>query len=207
MNKVHKNGRSSLPTTLSAILAAALAFTLTACGGNKPPMVADSTATGNKRLSDTPEEELANKLSQKQKESIPWGIGIGISTGRQMARTESIAQARTETARNAKTIVTGLFDNYAKNVNEEVKGISQDKINNFVDTQIEGSYVFETIMEFNEQSQKYSVYTLVLLDPSRIEEALKAAVKNQEEMELHNASEKMQERIEQMKAEYNRLKK
>jgi hypothetical protein len=193
--------------TLAAGLVLAIVLTFNACGGSKPPTVADSAVTGNKRLTDAPEIELENKLSQKQRESIPWGVGIGVSTDRQMARTESIAQAQAATARNAKLMVTGLFDAYAKNVNGEAKRISEDKINNFVDTQIEGSYVFETIMEFNEQSQKYSVFTLVLLDPSRIEEALKAAMENQEEMELRVASEKMQERIEQMKAEYRGLKK
>jgi len=190
---------------LVAGISLTLAFTF-GCGGSKPT-VTDSTATGNKRLADAPEMELEKKLTQKQRESIPWGVGVGVSTDRQMARTESVAQAQAATARNAKLLVTGLFDAYAKNVNGEAKRISEDKINNFVDTQIEGSYVFETIMEFNEQDKKYSVYTLVLLDPDRIAEALKLAVDNQEEMELRVASEKMQERIEQMKAEYRGLKK
>ncbi|MDR0516010.1 MAG: hypothetical protein LBH25_03100 [Fibromonadaceae bacterium] len=34
MNKVHKNGRPSLPTTLAAGLMLAMAFTLNACGGD-----------------------------------------------------------------------------------------------------------------------------------------------------------------------------
>jgi len=190
---------------LAASFGLALAFTI-GCGGSKPT-VTDAAVTGNKRLADAPEVELQNKLSQKQKESIPWGVGTGVSTDRQMARTESIAQAQAATARNARLKVTGLLDGYAKNVNGEAKRITEDKINNFVDTQIEGSYVFETIMEFNEQDKKYSVYTLVLLDPDRIAEALKTAMDNQEEMELRVASEKMQERLEQMKAEYRGLKK
>ena len=151
--------------------------------------------------------ELENKLSPKQRESVPWGVGIGVSTDRQMARTESIAQAQAATARNAKLKVTGLLDGYAQNVNGEAKRITEDKINNYVDTQIEGSYVFDTIMEYNEQNQRYSVYTIVLLDPSRIAEALKAAIDAQEEAELRAASGKMQERLEQMRAEYNGLRK
>ena len=184
----------------TAVFALALVFTI-GCGGSKP------AATGNKRLADAPEAELEKKLTQTQRESIPWGVGVGVSTDRQMARTESIAQAQAATARNSKLLVTGLLDAYAKNVNGEAKRITEDKINNFVDTQIEGSYVFETIMEFNEQDKKYSVYTLVLLDPDRIAQALKAATDNQEEMELRVASEKMQEKLEQMKAEYRGLKK
>ncbi|MDR2594300.1 MAG: hypothetical protein LBC87_05980 [Fibromonadaceae bacterium] len=191
-----------LPT---AIFALALLFTV-GCGGSKPT-VTDAAVTGNKRLSDTPEAELEKKLTQQQRESVPWGVGVGVSTDRQMARTESIAQAQAATARNSKLMVTGLLDAYAKNVNGEAKRITEDKINNFVDTQIEGSYVYETIMEFNEQDKKYSIYTLVLLDPDRIAEALKAAMDNQEEMELRVASEKMQEKLEQMKAEYRGLKK
>jgi len=198
--------KNKLGRFLLAVAFAAMAFTLSSCGGSKQA-VADSTVTGNKRLSDAPEMELENKLTQKQRESIPWGIGVGVSTDRQMARSESIAQSQAATARNAKLKVSGLFDGYAKNVNGDAKRITEDKINNFVDTQIEGSYVFETIMEFNEQTQKYSVYTLVLLDPSRIADALKAAIDNQEEMELRVASEKMQERLEQMKAEYSGIKK
>jgi hypothetical protein len=193
-------------TKIALVAGISLALALTSCGGSKPA-VTDSVATGNKRLADAPEIELENKLTQKQRESIPWGVGIGVSDDRQMARTESIAQAQTATARNAKTLVTALFDAYAKNVNKQAQRITQDKINNFVDTEIEGSYVFETIMEFNEQKQQYSVYTLVLLDPSRIADALKAAMDNQEEMELRVASEKMQEKLEQMKAEYRGLKK
>jgi len=191
------------------VLAAGISLTLAltfGCGSSKPT-VTDSTVTGNKRLADAPEMELEKKLSQNQRENIPWGIGVGVSTDRQMARTESVAQAQAATARNAKLMVTGLFDAYAKNVNGEARRISEDKINNFVDTQIEGSYVFETIMEFNEQDKKYSVYTLVLLDPDRIADALKAALDNQEEMELRVASEKMQEKLEKMKAEYRGLKK
>jgi len=182
-----------------------LTFTI-GCGGSKAK-ISDADATGNKRLKETPEEELGKKLTQKQRESIPWGIGIGVSTDRQMARTESIAQAQAATARNSKLLVTGLLDAYAKNINGEAKRITEDKINNFVDTQLEGSYVFETIMEFNEQEKKYSVYSLVLLDPDRIAEGLKAAMANQEEMELRVASEKMQERLEEMKAQYRGLKK
>jgi len=189
----------------TAILGLALSLTV-GCGSSKAK-ISDATATGNKRLAETPEEELGKKLTQKQRESIPWGIGVGVSTDRQMARTESIAQAQAATARNSKLLVTGLLDAYAKNVNGEAKRITEDKINNFVDTQLEGSYVYETIMEFNEQEKKYSVYSLVLLDPDRIAEALKSAVANQEEMELRVASEKMQERLEQMKAEYRGLKK
>jgi len=190
---------------LAAGIVLALSLT-TGCGGSKAT-VADAAVTGNKRLADAPEAELEKKLTQQQRESIPWGVGVGVSTDRQMARTESIAQAQAATARNSKLIVTGLLDAYAKNVNGEAKRITEDKINNFVDTQLEGSYVYETIMEFNEQDKKYSIYTLVLLDPDRIAEALKAAMANQEEMELRVASEKMQERLEQMKAEYRGLKK
>jgi hypothetical protein len=191
---------------LVAAISIASAFTFSSCGGSKAT-VTDAAATGNKRLSDAPEMELERKLTQTQRESIPWGIGTGVSTDRQMARTESIAQAQTATARNAQLMITGLFDTYAKNVNGEAKRIAEDKINNFVNTQIQGSYVFETVMEFNEQDKKYSIYTLVLLDPSRIADALKAAIDNQEELELRVASEKMQERLEQMKAEYSGLKK
>jgi len=190
---------------LTVSISLALAFTV-GCGGSKAK-VTDAAVTGNKRLADAPEDELGKKLTQKQRESIPWGVGVGVSTDRQMARTESIAQAQAATARNSKLLVTGLLDAYAKNVNGEAKRITEDKINNFVDTQLEGSYVYETIMEFNEQDKKYSVYSLVLLDPDRIAEGLKAAVANQEEMELRVASEKMQERLEQMKAEYRGLKK
>ena len=199
MNKTKMFSKIALVAGISL----ALALTL-GCAGNT---VQNSAATGNKRLADAPEIELENKLSQKQRESIPWGVGTGISTDRQMARTESIAQAQAATARNAKLKVSGLIDSYAKNANGEAKRITEDKINNYVDTQIEGSYVFETIMEFNEQDKKYSVYTLVLLDPNRIAEALKAAMEAQEEAELKAASGKMQERLEQMKAEYNALRK
>jgi len=189
---------------LAASISLAMALTF-GCAGNKSA----DTASGSKskRIADAPEIELENKLTESQRKSIPWGIGTGVSTDRQMARTESIAQAQAATARNSKLIVTGLLDAYAKNVNGEAKRITEDKINNFVDTQIEGSYVFETIMEFNEEDKKYSVYTLVLLDPDRIAEALKAALGNQEEKELRAASEKMQDRLEQMKAEYRGLKK
>jgi len=190
---------------LTASVSLVLAFTI-GCGGSKPA-VADSAVTGNKRLADAPEMELEKKLSQKQRESIPWGIGVGVSTDRQMARTESVAQAQAATARNSKLLVTGLLDAFAENVNGEAKRITEDKINNYVDTQIEGSYVFETIMEYNEADKKYSVYSLVLLDPDRIAEALKAAIKSQETAELRIASEKMQDRLEQMKAEYRGLKK
>ncbi|MDR0515724.1 MAG: fibrobacter succinogenes major paralogous domain-containing protein [Fibromonadaceae bacterium] len=55
MNKVHKNGRFGLPTTLAAGLALAMAFTLSACGGDggggngdeAPP----SSSSGNGSLS------------------------------------------------------------------------------------------------------------------------------------------------------------
>jgi hypothetical protein len=56
-------------------------------------------------------------------------------------------------------------------------------------------------MEFNEQSQKFSVYTLVLLDPNRVIEALKA----QEELGLLADDAKMQEEMDKMRAEYKNL--
>jgi len=194
---------------LVAAISVAMAITISSCGKTNPEpvTVSTATATGNKRIADAPEIELENKLTQEQRQSIPWGVGIGVSTDRQMARTESIAQAQMATGRNSKAIVSGLLDGYAKNVNGDAKRIAEDKINSFVDTQLDGSYVFETIMEFNEQDKKYSVYTLVLLDPSRIAEALKAAIASQEEQELVIASENMQIRLEQMKTEYNKLRK
>lgn len=189
---------------VAASFSLALVFTISSCASNTTQSAA---VTGNKRLTDAPEVELERKLTTTQREDIPWGVGIGVSTDRQMARTEAIAQAQAATARNAKLKVSGLIDGYAKNVNGEAKRITEDKINNYVDTQIEGSYVFESIIEFNEQDKKYSVYALVLLDPDRIAEALKSAMEAQEEMELRAASEKMQERLDKMKAEYNKLKK
>ena len=202
------NRTKSILVAAGISLALALTF---GCAGSKantePGTVSTATATGSKRIADAPEIELENKLTQEQRSSIPWGVGIGISTDRQMARTESIAQAQMATGRNSKTIVSGLLDGYAKNVNGEAKRITEDKINNFVDTQLDGAYVFETIMEFNDQDKKYSVYTLVLLDPSRLADALKAAIASQQEQELVAASENMQMRLDQMKAEYNKLKK
>ena len=194
---------------LVAAISIAMAITISSCAKSNPEpvTVSTATATGNKRIADAPEIELENKLTQEQRQSVPWGVGIGVSTDRQMARTESIAQAQMAAGRNSKAIVSGLLDGYAKNVNGDAKRMAEDKINSFVDTQLDGSYVFETIMEFNEQDKKYSVYTLVLLDPSRIAEALKAAIASQQEQELIAASENMQQRLEQMRAEYNKLKK
>ncbi|MDR0517308.1 MAG: hypothetical protein LBH25_09730 [Fibromonadaceae bacterium] len=57
MNKVHKNGRASLPTTLAAILAAALAFT--ACGGSKPPTEAQPVS---QQLQQPPPQQGASSL-------------------------------------------------------------------------------------------------------------------------------------------------
>jgi hypothetical protein len=186
---------------LAAGISLALAFTF-GCAGKT---VKNAEATGNNRIANAPEVELENKLSPKQRESIPWGVGVGISTDRQMARTESIAQAQAAVARNAKLKVTGLLDGYAKNVNEEAKRITEDKVNNYVNTQIEGSYVLETIMEFNNDSKKYSIYTLVLLNPEKIKTGLSTI--SREELELRYDSQKMQERLEKMNEEYNNLAK
>jgi len=184
---------------ITAALSLALAFTF----GCSKDTVKSSEATGTKRIVDAPELELEKKLSEKQRESIPWGIGTGISTDRQMARTESIAYGQAAVARSAKAQLNGLLKTYQKNVNEQPNKMTEELMNNYVDTQLEGSYVFETIMEFDENSKKYSVYTLVLLNPEKIESGLSTVSK--EELELRYDRQKMQEEIDRRKAEYRNL--
>ncbi|MDR0517174.1 MAG: hypothetical protein LBH25_09050 [Fibromonadaceae bacterium] len=171
MNKVHKNGRPSLPTTLAAIIAAALAFT--ACGGSKPPPVEN----GNVRVS-TPATELLDLANEKYQDHY-FGIGDGVSTKESMAYDIASAKARNELALYMQAQINGKLKNAGLNsINDEAAETTMSRIVQETQSALSDVRIQKRETMYNKDTGKYTVYVLVSVPQNAANEALKRQVSN-----------------------------
>jgi hypothetical protein len=133
---------------------------------------------------------------------IPCGIGIGESTDEMVARNVSADESRTDLAKSMSTYVQRLSEQYAQNVSSEAKKIWEEGVRQLTDKEINGATVYKTITQYNGESNRYKIYSLIVLSPEVFKNAVASASANQEEFELRVKKDDMMKKLDAGVADY-----
>jgi hypothetical protein len=187
-----------------ATLLAALAFAffagsfLVSCGGAQK-----ASAKGYETV-ETPASELESIKAEMEKDNIASGIGIGESESELTARKIAADESRAALAASIQTIVERMSESYTQNVNAGSKTIWEEGTRNIVMQQVNGSTVYKTIPQFNEDNNQWKIYVLTVLNPEIFKKALETApaVDNQEELEMRVKKDEMMGKMDAAIATY-----
>ncbi|MDR2577953.1 MAG: FecR family protein [Chitinispirillales bacterium] len=114
-------------------------------------------------------EEIKRML---ESDGIPASIGIAESDDEMTARTISSDAARTELATAMSTQVQRISESYVQNINGEAKRMWEEGVRQLTDVNVRGSSVHTTITQMNPQTGRFRVYSLMVLQPERMKNAL-----------------------------------
>jgi class 3 adenylate cyclase len=182
--------------TLAAIALSAMAFT--SCASKSQQAAA---ARGFETVT-TPATELEDMKRDMESKYIPCGIGIGESTDEMVARNVSADESRTDLAKSMSTYVQRLSEQYAQNVSSEAKKIWEEGVRQLTDKDINGATVYKTVTQYNGDSNRYKIYSLIVLSPEVFKKAVMAASANQEELELRVKKDDMMKKLDAGVADY-----
>jgi len=186
------------------VAASALAL-LSSCGGKATKSQKEAQAASSRGFETitTPTTELEAKKRDLEDKNIPCGIGIGESTDESVARDMASDAARTEIATSIGAQVQRLSESYAQNVNGEAKKLWEEGVRQLTNEHIRGSRVLQTISQYNKESDRYKVYTLMVLDPNLFKKAIVEASARDEEFELRVKKDDMMKKLDANIAEYD----
>jgi len=184
---------------LVAVVAAATL--MNSCGGKKPS-AAQLAAQGGFETITTPSNELEDIQRSLESKNIPSGLGIGESTDEQIARNVSSDQARTNLATSIGVQVQRLSEMYAQNVSGEAKSIWEEGVRQITRQHVAGATVHKTITQFNKDTGRYKIYSLIILNPSLFKAAMADAMARNEEFELRVKKDDMMSKLDANIAEY-----
>jgi len=183
----------------AAIFALAIAFTFTSCGPSK----AQQAATGGFESVKTPADELLEIKKDMESNFIPCGIGMGESTDEMVARNISGDEARTDMAKTLNTFVERLSESYAQNVSNEAKKIWEEGVRQSTHKELNGATSFKSIVQFNKENNHFKIYSLYVMNPDLLKNAVQAAAAGQEELELRVKKDDMMNKLNEGTAAYN----
>jgi len=199
MSASKKMGR--LAVTVVAVAAAAF---MNSCGGSKTgPKSAPPAATGGFITVSTPASELEEIQRTLEDKGIPCGIGIGESSDEMVAKNVSTDEARTAVAKSLDVQVQRMSESYAQNVGNEAKKIWEEAVRQITDQHIKGSRVYKSVLQQNPENGHFKYYSLIVLDPSILKQAVLEAASRQEEFELRVKKDDMMAKMDANIAEYN----
>ena len=186
------------------VAASALAL-LSSCGGKatKSQKEAQTASARGFETVTTPTSELEAKKRDLEDKNIPCGIGIGESTDESVAHNMASDEARTEIAKSIDVQVQRLSESYAQNVNGEAKKIWEEGVRQITNQHVRGSKVLQTISQYNKETDRYKIYTLMVLDPKLFKEAIVEASARDEEFELRVKKDEMMSKLDANIAEYD----
>jgi len=141
--------------------------------------------------------ELEDMQRQLEGDGIASAIGIGESDDEQVARTTSADAARAQLATNMNTQVQRLSESYAQNINGEAKKMWEEGVRQITDVSVRGTTVHTTITQYRKSDGRFKVYSLMVLDPSRMKHTLSHnADKVAEEYELRVKKDDMMSKMD-----------
>jgi hypothetical protein len=111
------------------------------------------------------------------------------------ARKISSDNARAQLATAMSTQVQRISESYAQNVNGESKKIWEEGVRQITDVSVRGSSVHTTITQMNPENRRFKVYSLMVLDPSRMKNAFSGML-DREEQELRIKKDDMMSRLD-----------
>ncbi|MDR0518084.1 MAG: hypothetical protein LBH25_13685 [Fibromonadaceae bacterium] len=179
MNRVKNKGVAAgyAPTIFTAVLALAITFTLTACGGSKPP----SPANGFEETS-TPSSELRKKCLKDYKDFY-CGIGDEVSSDEYAATTFAETKARANMSTAIASLVKRVAGISTGNTTDKdalagaTERIGEESKNDLVDVTVQ-----ETKVLYNKEEKKYHVYAMVTVSKKDFLEKLKARIGANQEL-------------------------
>jgi hypothetical protein len=193
---------------LAVVAVAAAAALLSSCGGNKTKQTkeqreATAAASRGYETVTTPATELEGIKRELEEKNIPCGIGIGESTDEQTARNVSSDEARTEVAKSLDAQVQRLSESYAQNVDSEAKKIWEEAVRQITNQHIRGSNTVKSIVQYNKDTNRYKIYTLLVMDPKLFKESVEQSLARDEEFELRVKKDDMMRKLDANIAEYD----
>lgn len=185
------------------MLVAAVAATslVVSCGGSSTGPGPAASQKGFKTVS-SPFNELEEIKRDLESKNMPAGLGLGESNDEQIARTISADDARTKLATDMGAQVQRLMESYAQNVNNEAKKIWEEGVRQLTNEHIRGSIIYKTITQYNEDTDRYKVYSLIVMNPQLFKAALEQAMQSNEEFELRVKKDDMMSKMDANIAEY-----
>jgi len=192
--------------TVVVVAVSALAL-FVSCGGKKTTKdqreAQAASARGFETVT-TPSTELEAKKRDLEEKNIPCGIGIGESTDESVAHNMASDEARTEIAKSIDVQVQRLSESYAQNVDSEAKKIWEEGVRQLTNQHVRGSKVLQTISQYNKESDRYKIYTLMVLDPKLFKDAISEAIDaREEEFELRVKKDEIMSKLDANIAEYD----
>jgi hypothetical protein len=185
-------------STLTIAAVALTAIVFTSCASKSQQAAA---ARGFETVT-TPATELEDMKRDMESKYIPCGMGIGESTDEMVARNVSADESRTDLAKSMSTYVQRLSEQYAQNVSSEAKKIWEERVKQLTDKERNGATVYKTVTQYNGDSNRYKIYSLIVLSPDVFKNAVAAASANNEELELRVKKDDMMQKLDAGVADY-----
>ncbi|MCF0225267.1 MAG: hypothetical protein HUK20_13445 [Fibrobacter sp.] len=125
---------------------------------------------------ESPADELEKEGRKFYEKGILYGIGIASATDEITARSQSLSEARSQIAQSVQSHITRYKEQYAKNVEGEAQKIWEEKVNAYTSKSLSGATEVRVVNYFDETSRKYRAYSLVILNPRIVKNALQEAL-------------------------------
>jgi hypothetical protein len=193
---------------IATVAMAATAALFSSCGGSKTGPTPEqqsaqaASARGFQTIT-TPDSELRPIANDLEDKNIPCAIGMGQSTDEGIARTTAADDARAKLAVSIDAQVQRMSESYAQNVDGEAKKIWEEGVRQITNQNIRGSRIIKEIAQFNPETNRYQIYVLIALDPSKFKAALEEATARDEELELRVKKDDMMSKMDAAIAEYD----
>ncbi len=166
------------------------AIVLAACAGTST-----STPSGSKQVQ-TPAAELMAIKNDLNRQGVIADIGIGESSDEMAAMSIANDEGRKGIATTLGTEVKRFSEQYLQNVSGDAKKIFEEKTNQLTVEFLRGTSSAKVVNLYNEEKQRYTCYTLMVLDPKVFAQQMEQVAKTNEEIELRVKSSDMQARME-----------
>jgi hypothetical protein len=141
--------------------------------------------------------ELEEIKAQFDRDGIASGIGVAEASDEMVARTASSDAARTELAKALDTRVQRLSESYTQNAGGQAKKIWEEGVRQFTDVSVRGSSVHTTITQYNAITNKYKIYSLIVMNPARFKNAFSAETARHKEFELRVKKDEMMSKMDE----------
>jgi hypothetical protein len=123
-------------------------------------------------------------------------IGQGESNDEMVATSIAQDEGRKQIAISLGAQVKRFSDQYVQNVGNEAKKIWEEKTNQLTVEMLRGTTATKTITMFNEGSNTYKIYVLMVMDAKAFKDAINAVGASNDELELRVKSADLQARMD-----------
>jgi len=160
---------------IKLVAVAAMAFTLAACGGSKPPAISEVAKNGEVEVT-TPRTELT-KLAQNEYKDHFWGIGDAPSSREQVAAKQAVLNARAALVEFMQTQIETDSKNSILNTKDgRAIEIFMERTKQHTSEMLANSQIRESRTMYDKANDQYHVYVLVSVPKSDAYGSLKKKI-------------------------------